>query len=91
MSLEAAKALVDGERQESYGEPIAHMQNVARCWSGILGYTVSPLQVALCMAGLKLVREGNRHDPDNALDALGYVIIAQRIADAGHYDRTDSR
>ena len=91
LSLEAALHLVDGERQASYGDPVAHMQNVARAWSGVLGYQITPKQVSLCLAALKLVREGNKHGPDNLTDCIGYVVIAERIEAAGHYDRTDPR
>lgn len=93
MSLEAALHLVDGDRQAAYGEPTVHLANVAKVWSGIFGFQVSPLQVALAMAGLKLVREGYKHDPDSLTDAFGYLAIAERIANSGHYDRpcTDPR
>jgi hypothetical protein len=57
--------------------------NVARAWSGVLGFTITPKQVTLCMAALKLVREGSRHDPDNLIDAHGYLMIAERLEEAG--------
>lgn len=81
------RALVDGERQEQYGEPVTHITNVARAWSGVLGFTITPKQVALCMAVLKLVRENYRHDPDNLDDAHGYLEIAARIDAAGDYSQ----
>jgi hypothetical protein len=78
-----AHGLVNGERQEQYGNPVDHMANVARAWSGVLGWTITPKQVALCLATLKLVREGNRSMPDNLRDAHGYLLIAERIDQAG--------
>ena len=91
MSLEAALHLVDGDRQAAYGDPVDHMNRVARVWSGILGYQITPKQVALLLAGLKLVREGNKHGPDNLTDAIGYVVIAERIESAGHFVRPSER
>ena len=63
------------------------MNRVAKVWSGILGYQITPKQVALCLAGLKLVREGNRHGPDNLTDCIGYAIVAERVEAAGHWVR----
>ncbi len=83
MSRDDGRALVDGERQADYGEPVAHMGNVARAWSGVLGYTVTPRQVVLCLVALKLVREGHKHNADNIDDAHGYLEILGRIEEAG--------
>ena len=76
---EQAMALVGGERNKSYGDPRADYARVAKVWSGILGHEVTPLQAALCMAGLKLVREGFRHKDDNLVDAHGYLLVAESI------------
>lgn len=82
---EQAQALVDGDRQAMYGDPVEHLTNVARAWSGVLGYTITPKQVALCMATLKLVRESYKSQPDNLADAHGYLLIAERIQQAGKW------
>jgi hypothetical protein len=80
----ASKAvdLVDGDRQADYGEPVANMTAIGKAWESILGVPVSAEKVALCMASLKLVREANKHKDDNIIDALGYVEIAKRCAEA---------
>lgn len=83
MSRDDGRALVDGERQASYGEPVEHVGNVARAWSGILGYTISARDVCLCLAALKLVRERYKHHPDNLDDAFGYLTILERVEEAG--------
>lgn len=82
-SIAAGRALVDGDRQADYGDSGSMMANVARAWSGVLGYTITPKQVALCMAALKLVRENYRAKADNLADAQGYILIAERIEHAG--------
>lgn len=78
--VQRARALVDGPRQEAYGEPVEHLTKVAKVWSVILSHEVDAARVALCMVALKLVREANSHDADNVLDAAGYLEIVSRIA-----------
>lgn len=73
------RALVDGPRQVAYGPPVEHWQRVAQVWSVILDHVVTPAQAALCMAGLKLVREAYTHGDDNLDDLEGYVEIVRRI------------
>lgn len=80
-----ADDLVNGDRQKMYGDPVNNMANIARAWSGVCGFTISPKQVALCMAALKLVREGYRHQDDNLTDAVGYIQIADRVEKAGKW------
>lgn len=78
--LRAAERIVTGRRSRQYGEPVECMHRVAQAWSAVLGVDVSARQVALCLAALKLVREGNRHADDNLIDAAGYVLIADKCA-----------
>lgn len=59
------------------------MADVARAWSGVLGWTITPKQVALLLATLKLVREGHLAKPDNLVDCHGYLLIAEKIDQAG--------
>lgn len=80
-----ADDLVNGDRQDMYGEPVNNMGNIARAWSGVCGFTISPKQVALCLAAMKLVREGYRHQDDNLIDAIGYLEIAARVEKAGKW------
>lgn len=77
-----ALVLVDGARQDAYGEPVEHMTRVAQVWSVILSCDVTPRKVALAMAALKLVRESYKHDADNTLDLRGYAHIVDRCAEA---------
>lgn len=81
--LHAAERIVTGRRARQYGEPVECMQRIAQAWSAVLGVPVEARQVALCMAALKLVREGDRHRDDNLIDAAGYVLIADQCARDG--------
>lgn len=67
--------LVHGERQTEYGPPEESFSNIAKIWSAILHIDVTKEQVALCMLGLKIVREANLHKRDNLDDIDGYNEI----------------
>lgn len=61
--------------------PGPHFTKVAKAWESIIGSPVSPEQVCLCMAMLKLVREAGMPgvDPDNLADAHGYVTLVPEV------------
>ena len=69
-----AVGLVTGDRQAAYGHPRDNFQETADLWSVVLGVTVTPEQVALCMVQLKLARELHNPKRDNIVDAIGYLL-----------------
>jgi hypothetical protein len=79
--FEEGAEIVNGPRHSDYGDFHKNMADIGLVWSGILGFTVEPKKVALCMAGLKLVREANKHKRDNGVDAIGYAGIAHEIGE----------
>lgn len=74
-----ADQLINGDRQQSYGNVTQNFNSIAQIWSAILKITVSESDVALCMAGLKIARESSKHKKDNLVDACGYLALAQKI------------
>lgn len=68
-----ADELIHGDRQKIYGRPLADFRRTAMIWSAILGITVTPSQVALCMVGLKIARlvQSPTHR-DSIVDGCGY-------------------
>jgi hypothetical protein len=84
--FEEGAQIVDGPRHEDYGDFHHNMKDIALVWSGILGVRIKAKEVALCMAGLKLVRESNKHKRDNGVDAVGYMGIAHEIGEREQYE-----
>lgn len=81
--LDAAAAAVLKNRQAIYGGVEDSFGDVARMWSIILGHQVTSAQVALCMAGLKIVRACSSPDhADNWVDLAGYAACGAEIATA---------
>lgn len=82
--LDTAKSLISGDRQETYGDAADDFTRTGKMWAAILGVdTVTPEQVALCMAAVKIGRLC--HTPthrDSWIDACGYLALGGDIADA---------
>lgn len=79
MNFEKIEKMVSGEKCEEYGPIGKNFIAVAHVWSGILGVTVTPEQVPLCMIGFKLCRENAFHKQDNLDDMVGYVICLDHL------------
>ena len=81
--LEEAHKLVYGPRQEAYGKPQDNFDRVAAGWSVLLGSDVTPAQVALCMAWLKMCRLVHEAtDADGYTDGAAYIALAGELAGA---------
>lgn len=72
-----AENIIHGERKQEYGPARESFDSIGKVWSGILKIDVTGEQVALCMAGLKLVREANQHKLDNLVDGAGYLALIE--------------
>ena len=76
---EQANNAVRGVKRQEYGPLQQSFECLAKAWSSILKRDVTPKQVCLCMASLKLVRESENHKPDNVLDFYGYTICYEEL------------
>jgi hypothetical protein len=80
--LEQAASVVRG-RRHTYGHPCELFERVATRWSQVLGITVTPAQVILCLIDLKVARLA--HDPghpDSITDIAGYAgCLAEVLSD----------
>lgn len=80
--LAEAMDLITGDRNRDYGEPLENFQRIADGWRVILGHEVTPHEVALCMAWLKIARlcetPGHR---DSYVDAAAYAALALELVE----------
>lgn len=79
-----ADRIVGGDRRAEYGPVSEGLTRTALIWSGILGVTVTPEQVCLCMVGLKVSRECHKHGRDSLVDICGYA----RVLELYHEEKT---
>ena len=86
--LEQAAAIVDADREKTYGKPDKNLRAIAEFWEAWLRARgkVAPdaflsfEDVACMMAALKLARLAN--DPkhvDSAVDACGYLYLMSKV------------
>lgn len=79
--LDAAKAIVTGEREKQYGSPEDNFDVIARLWSTYAGHSFTPVDVAMMMTLLKVARIKTGHyKADSYIDACGYLACAAEIA-----------
>lgn len=83
--LEEARRLVDGDRNDAYGDPRVKYAEIAKIWSVVLKTDITPEQVVRCMCAVKLARSANRasYNRDDLVDLCGYALILSRLADNG--------
>jgi hypothetical protein len=77
--LQTAIDLTMHDRNEQNGDPLENHQRIANIWEVILGITIEPYQVALCMAGMKLARLAHNPLDDSFIDGAAYLAIAGEI------------
>ena len=78
--LHTAAVLTTGDRNDSHGDPLPNHARIALIWSAILEQEITPVQVALCMAGLKLARMAYQPShTDSAIDGAAYFAIAAEL------------
>lgn len=81
--LRSAGELINGDRHADYGSAWDNHQRIAQIWSVVLGRSITPAQVALCMVGVKIARLVN--DPtkaDSWVDIAGYAALGAEMEDA---------
>lgn len=78
--LAKADELINGERQQHYGPPQENFARIAAGWAVILGTSVTPEQVALCMAWLKIARLTNGPHDDSYIDGAAYLALAGELS-----------
>lgn len=89
--LEAARRRVCGEREGEYGTPERNFDTIARLWTAYLNarvpdngfrgtLLVTPKDVAMMMALLKVARISTSDKADSFVDLAGYAACGGEIA-----------
>ena len=75
---EAAKTV--GDRGRVYADPATNHLRIAHLWSTYLETAIEPLQVAICMALVKIARSMETPDHvDSYVDGAAYLAIAGQL------------
>ena len=77
--LEEANKLIGGDRNDDYGDKLTNHENIAALWSIFLRKKLTPHDVAMCMALVKVARLMHAHKPDSYVDLAAYAAIAGEI------------
>ena len=79
--LDAAKAIVAGEREKQYGKPEDNFAVIAEFWTTYIGHPISSEDVAIMMALMKIARiMTGIYKEDSYVDLCGYAACAGEIA-----------
>ena len=72
--LEKVLAIIH-KRGETHGDFRENFKVIADTWSGYMNSVISPSQVAVMMAQLKMARDQTGDHPEHLRDALGYILL----------------
>ena len=78
--LQEAARLTAKDRQKTYGDPRINHCRIADLWTTYLEHEVTPQQVAICMALVKIARLMETETEDSFIDLAAYASIAGEIA-----------
>lgn len=73
--LEQANALIEGDRQDDYGDVKEDWARTCVCYEMLTGKEMSIQDAMTFMVCVKLSRERNKHKADNIVDAIGYLAL----------------
>jgi hypothetical protein len=78
--LQEAARLTAKDRQKIYGDPRTNHCRIADLWTIYLEHEITPQQVAICMALVKVARLMETETEDSFIDLAAYASIAGEIA-----------
>lgn len=79
-TLKAAADCVCGSREEDYGSPEDNFAVIAALWTAYTGADITPKDVAMMMALLKIARARAGSKPDTYVDLAGYAACGAEIS-----------
>lgn len=77
--LTEAQEIVDGKRNEDYGNINDSFLRIAGLWSAYTGITLNKYDVAKMMILLKVSRAKNANHRDSYVDIVGYVECVDKL------------
>ncbi|AVR76634.1 hypothetical protein SEA_COOG_48 [Mycobacterium phage Coog] len=77
--LQEAERLINGERQQQYGEATESFQRIANLWSAYKGVNITELDVVNMMVLLKVSRTQGAYHRDSYVDIAGYAGLGERL------------
>jgi len=77
--LEDAYDLVNGDRQQSYGDAHASFDRIAKLWSAYKGIKITAKDVSSMMILMKVSRSVTSSKRDNWVDIAGYAELGSQI------------
>lgn len=77
--LEQAKTMVCGQREHDYGKPEDNFGRIADLWTAYLGEPIDSVDVAMCMALLKIARIKGGGTDDCFIDLAGYAACGGEL------------
>ena len=77
--LDAAKRCVCGDREQDYGSPEDNFAVIAALWTAYTGTDITPKDVAMMMALLKIARAKAGSKPDTYIDLAGYAACGGEL------------
>lgn len=79
--LQEAESLIYGDREKDYGKTSDNFADIAKGWEVIAKTTITPEQVGLMMAWLKICRanKDNCEKRDSLVDLAGYAGCIEKI------------
>jgi hypothetical protein len=69
------------ERANQYDAPELNLKRIADMWTNFLKREISPYEVAVMMAMLKMARLSQGYHQDTLEDAAAYIAIAEMLKD----------
>ena len=79
--LSTAEKILDGAREDEYGDKRTNHDNIAKLWSAYLDRDIQARDVAILMVLLKVARAKFGHPSmDTYIDMVGYSAIAGELA-----------
>lgn len=80
-TLDKAKEIVTGNRDQEYGSPENNFSRIAELWGAYLGVAVKPTDVAVMMVLMKVSRlaSSGGKNIDSWVDIAGYAACGAEI------------